>query len=47
MFNEFCDIFFGSGYTPNEFDLCFALIFFMLVFHGISALIGMLKKGVS
>ena len=46
MFNDFCTMFFGSSYTPNDFDLAFALIFFMLVFHGISGLIATLKNGV-
>lgn len=45
MFNQFCQIFFDSSYTPNDFDLCFALIFLMLIFHGISGLIKTLKNG--
>lgn len=45
MFNDFCTMFFGNSYTPNEFDLCFALIFLMLIFHGISGIIKTLKNG--
>lgn len=46
MFNDFCTIFFGSSYQPNDFDLAFALIFLLLIFHGISAIIHSLRNGV-
>lgn len=46
MFNDFCTMFFGSNYQPNDFDLAFALIFLMLIFHGISCLIKTLRNGV-
>lgn len=46
MFNDFVTMFFGSSYTPNDFDLAFALIFIMLIFHGISGIISSLKNGV-
>lgn len=43
MFNDFISVFFGNNYQPNDFDLCFALIFLMLIFHGVCALIGQLR----
>lgn len=46
MFNSFCEIFFGTGYQPNDFELAFAFVFLLLIFHGISALINSLKNGV-
>ena len=46
MFNDFVALFFGEGSTPNDFDLAFALIFLMLIFHGISVIIASLKDSV-
>lgn len=46
MFNDFCTMFFGQGYEPNDFELAFAFVFLLLIFHGISAIIKSLKNGV-
>lgn len=43
MFNSFVELFFGQGYEPNDFELMFALIFFVLVFHGFCSLIEAIK----
>ena len=44
MFDDFCSIFFGN-HIPNEYELTFALIFLMLIFHGLSGIIKTLKNG--
>lgn len=46
MFNEFVTLFFGAGANPNDFELTFALLFFVLMIHTFSAFISRLFKAV-
>lgn len=46
MFNSFVTMFFGEGYTPNDFELTFALLFFVLMIHTLSAFISGIIKAV-
>lgn len=46
MYNSFIEAFFGAGYVPSDFELTFALVFLILLIHGLSALVSGLFKAV-